>query len=198
MWREHFSAGADVIVLTRKLAEKLYGDANPVGRRIRYSGFDYLIVGVIDRWNAVPRAHRLIGKGAFDNEDELFLPMASAVRQVFHHNRAAFPYVDTTDEREAPEWLSFVRQLGNMKAEPTKASYSSFKMADAKIGDDLFDAACAAVYALITRGLADAPTTIQHRRVSREQLLGLPGSMGAIAGAIARLAANEHLYRRAA
>lgn len=104
--------------------------------------------------------------------------MASAVREAFHHNRAAFPYVDTTDtEHEAPEWLSFVRQMGNMKAEPTKASYSSFKMADPKVGDDLFDAACAGVYALLTRGMADAPAVIQQRKVSRESLLGLPGAV---------------------
>ena len=103
--------------------------------------------------------------------------MASAVREAFHHNRAAFPYVDTASDREPEEWLAFVRQLGNMRAEPTQASYSSFKMVDTKTGDDLFDATCAGVYALLTRGLADAPAVIQQRRVSREQLLGLPSSM---------------------
>jgi hypothetical protein len=116
--------------------------------------------------------------------------MASAVREIFHHNRAAYPFVDMMDETEPPEWLAFVRQVGNIKAEPTKASFTSFKMADPKTGDDLFDATCAAVYALITRGLADAPTTIQHRRVSREQLLGLPGGAGALVRAIALPAAN--------
>jgi hypothetical protein len=100
--------------------------------------------------------------------------MASALREAFHHNRAAFPYVDTANEREPEEWLAFVRQMGNMKAQPTQASYSSFKMVDTKIGDDLFDAAMAAVYALLTRGLADAPAVIETRRVSRESLLGLP------------------------
>ncbi len=102
--------------------------------------------------------------------------MASAVREAFHHNRAAFPYVDTASDREPAEWLAFVRQLGNMRAEPTQASYSSFKMVDTKTGDDLFDATCAGVYALLTRGLADAPAVIQQRRVSRESLLGLPGN----------------------
>lgn len=99
--------------------------------------------------------------------------MASALREAFHHNRAAFPYVDTMDEREPEEWLAFVRQMGNIKAVPTQASYSSFQMVDRKIGDDLFDAACAAVYALMTRGLADAPTVIQSRKQTREQLMGL-------------------------
>ena len=121
--------------------------------------------------------------------------MASAVREIFHHNRAAYPFVDTMDEREPAEWLAFVRQVGNIKATPTQASYTSFKMADEKTGDDMFDACCAAVYALITRGLADAPSTISTRRVSRESLL-LPG--GGVAGlirAIGLQAANDLLWR---
>lgn len=73
-------AGADVIVLTRALSEKLYGADNPVGRRIRYNGFDFLITGVIDAWNPIPRFHRIVGMGAFDEADEFFLPLASAVR----------------------------------------------------------------------------------------------------------------------
>jgi hypothetical protein len=120
--------------------------------------------------------------------------MASAVREIFHHNRAAFPFVDMMDEREPPEWLAFVRQVGNIKAKPTQASYTSFSMADPKTGDDLFDATCAAVYALITRGLADAPTSIQTRRVSRGDLLALPGGMGGVVRAIA-LAANNGNWR---
>lgn len=119
--------------------------------------------------------------------------MASAVREVFHHARAAFPYVDMLDDKEPEEWLAFVRQLGNMRAEPTKASYSSFKMADPKIGDDLFDATCAAVYALITRGLADSPTVIQTRRVDRSALLGLPGGPTGLLNA-----ANDWIWRVAA
>ncbi len=107
--------------------------------------------------------------------------MASAVREAFHHNRAAFPYVDTASDREPAEWLTFVRQLGNMRAEPTRASYSSFKMVDPKTGDDLFDAACAGVYALLTRGMADAPAVIQQRKVSRESLLGVSGAGGVMA-----------------
>ena len=103
--------------------------------------------------------------------------MASAVREVFHQNRAAYPYVDMLDDAEPPEWRAFVRQLNNMKALPTKASYSSFKMVDSKIGDDFFDAACAGVYALLTRGLADAPTVIHQRKASREDLLALPAGM---------------------
>jgi putative ABC transport system permease protein len=79
-------AGADVIVLTRALSEKLYGGANPVGRRLRYNGFDFLITGVIDKWNPIPRFHRIVGMGAFDREDEFFLPLASAIRHEWNNS----------------------------------------------------------------------------------------------------------------
>ena len=100
--------------------------------------------------------------------------MASALREAFHNNRAAFPYVDTGWDQEDKDWLAFMRQMGNMKALATQASYSSFQMVNNKIGDDLFDAACASVYALLTRGLADAPAVIQQRKQSREALLESP------------------------
>lgn len=107
--------------------------------------------------------------------------MASAVREAFHHGRAAMPYVDTGWDGEAAEWLAMVRQLGNMKALPTRASYSSFQMADQKVGDDLFDATCAAVYALLTRGLEDEPATVATRQVSRDALMGAgPGRVPAL------------------
>ncbi|WP_256081791.1 ABC transporter permease [Massilia sp. YIM B04103] len=75
------AAGADVVVLSRKLAEKLYGDSSPVGQRVMLMGFPYQIVGVADAWNPAPRYHRIIGgSGAFGEADEFFLPFSSAIR----------------------------------------------------------------------------------------------------------------------
>jgi putative ABC transport system permease protein len=75
---------ADVIVINRQLAEKLYGQADPVGRRMTVGGFQFQIVGVLDTWQVVPRFHHIIGNsdGAFSEEDEIFIPFASAIR---HH-----------------------------------------------------------------------------------------------------------------
>jgi hypothetical protein len=47
-------------------------------------------------------------------------------------------------------------------------------MVDQKVGDDLFDAVCAGVYALLTRGLADAPAVIHQAKATRASLLGEP------------------------
>ena len=99
--------------------------------------------------------------------------LATALRSIFHNDQAALPYLDDlhlTDPATADLRL-LIRQLGNIKPLPTKASYSSYKMADAKLGDDLFDAMMAAVWALTTRGQIDAPSAILTRLRSREDLL---------------------------
>lgn len=119
--------------------------------------------------------------------------MATALRAAFHNGQAAIPYFDDSrdivEAKESanviwmpgttkqalsgpPDWVSFVRQIGNIKAVATKASYSSYKMANPKLGDDLFDAACAGAWALVTRGAADVPTVIGSRVQTRAQMLG--------------------------
>ncbi|WP_024303310.1 hypothetical protein [Pseudogulbenkiania sp. MAI-1] len=122
--------------------------------------------------------------------------MASALRAAFHNGQAAIPYVDDGSDAlraknranthwgpssldqvqpDASDWSKFIRQLGNLKAKPVQgASYNSYKMANPKFGDDLFDAASAGVWALITRGVQSyVPTVIGSRAVSPEQLLGM-------------------------
>lgn len=118
--------------------------------------------------------------------------MATALRAAFHNGQAAIPYFDDSLEellsgagsnvillapasnatKASADWILFLRQLLNIKAEPTKVSYASYKMVDPKIGDDFFDAAMAAVWALVTRGALHVPTIISTRTQTREQLLG--------------------------
>ena len=75
------AAGAKVVVLSRTVAEKLYGDVSPVGKRVTMMGQQYQIVGVLDRFAPLPHYYRLIGgTGKFGSEDELFIPFTSAVR----------------------------------------------------------------------------------------------------------------------
>lgn len=102
--------------------------------------------------------------------------MATTLRAAFYNSQAAIPYFEDEDPGCA-DLLTFVRQLGNMKTAPTKASYSSYIMADNKIGDDGFDAACAAVWALVTRGEMEVATVIGSRTQTREQLLGTGGQL---------------------
>ncbi len=78
---------SDVVVLTRSLSEKLYGQDNPVGRRVNLIGQQFEVVGVSEDWNPQPRFHRLIGgPGAFSNADEFYIPLSTAVRHQVWHN----------------------------------------------------------------------------------------------------------------
>jgi hypothetical protein len=108
--------------------------------------------------------------------------MASALRTAFHHGQAAIPWFDEDDKANCGDWIALLRQLPNMKADATRAGYSSFKMADPKVGDDLFDAACAAIWALVTRGVNEIPVVVGRRTQTREQLMGTPGRLIEVAG----------------
>lgn len=102
--------------------------------------------------------------------------MARALRGLFHNGQAAIPYLDDAESSLADpnqaDLRLFVRQLPNIVELPTRASYSSYRQADGKIGDDLFDGAMAACWGLVTRGAVIAPTAILTRTRTREALLG--------------------------
>jgi len=99
--------------------------------------------------------------------------MAAAVRSIFHNDSACIPYFDDLrpNDSETADLRLLVRQLPNIRAVPTKATYASYKMVDSKVGDDLFDATMAAVWGLATRGAVSLPTAIMTRTQTRAQLL---------------------------
>lgn len=100
--------------------------------------------------------------------------MAQAVRSVFHRGHAAIPYYEDRDyyDPEVADLLLLCKQLINIRPEPTKATYSTYKMADPKFGDDLFDAFMAATWALVMRGSVGIVTEIDITTRTREQMLG--------------------------
>ncbi len=78
--------GADVVVLSKALAETLFGAVDPVGKRVRMMGFDYQVVGVLKPWRPLPKFYRLIGgEGAFGDEDAFMIPFSSAIRHETGH-----------------------------------------------------------------------------------------------------------------
>lgn len=77
--------GADVVVLSRAIAEKLFGDADPVGQRLNLMGFPYTVVGVADKWKLLPRVYLLQGGSPYATGEEFFIPLASAIRHETSH-----------------------------------------------------------------------------------------------------------------
>ncbi len=100
--------------------------------------------------------------------------MAKAVKSAYHNGQTAIPYFDENDLSEpgAADMRLMVMQIINIKPEASKTSYSKYRMADSKIGDDLFDAYMAAQMGLVCRGVLAVPTVIISSAKTREQLMG--------------------------
>jgi putative ABC transport system permease protein len=78
--------GADVVVLGRAMAEKLFGNVNPVGQRLNLMGFPYTVVGVADKWRMLPRVYLVNGGSPYGTSEDFFLPLASAIRHETDHH----------------------------------------------------------------------------------------------------------------
>jgi putative ABC transport system permease protein len=86
-WTEQDDArGADVVVLSREIAEKLFGTTDPVGQRITMRGYPFTVVGVVDKWSPLPRFYQIQGGRQFGRVEEFFIPFSSAIRHEITHS----------------------------------------------------------------------------------------------------------------
>ncbi len=70
-------ARARVAVIGSKLAGKLFGDADPVGREIHLSQGVLRVIGVMDEWTLNPRFYDLSNR-RFGGGEQLFLPFSTS------------------------------------------------------------------------------------------------------------------------
>ncbi|MEO8384537.1 MAG: ABC transporter permease [Betaproteobacteria bacterium] len=96
---------AKVVILSRARSEKLFGKENPVGRRLRMFNENFQVVGVLDKWNPLPRYTHLINGngGSLKGEDEIFIPIGAAI------NAQLYPNGNTTcNSDSAPGYQGFI------------------------------------------------------------------------------------------
>jgi putative ABC transport system permease protein len=67
------AAARPVVVLSRKLNERLFGGENSVGQWLTMEGTRLQVVGVIDNWEPTPRFYDPIN-GAFQEVNDMFIP----------------------------------------------------------------------------------------------------------------------------
>jgi putative ABC transport system permease protein len=70
-----------VAILSRAKSETVFGNVDPVGKRFRMWGADFTVVGVLGKWNPVPRYTNLINGsgGYFRGENEVYVPFNTAL-----------------------------------------------------------------------------------------------------------------------
>lgn len=70
---------APVVILSQEFSQKLFGDADSVGREINLGGHDYRVVGVTRHWNPVPRFYNLFSSYGFQEPADFYIPFTRAL-----------------------------------------------------------------------------------------------------------------------
>ena len=79
------AAKARVVVLGKRLNERVFGGANSVGRMIRIDQNDYRVVGVLDEWQPVPYFFDL-NVGRYRKTEGVFAPISTAIEDKLGSN----------------------------------------------------------------------------------------------------------------
>jgi putative ABC transport system permease protein len=72
------AAHMDVVVITREFNDKVFGGANSVGKTLTLDNHDYRVVGVLDKWEPIPKFYDL-NNDKYGKSEELFLPFTRAI-----------------------------------------------------------------------------------------------------------------------
>jgi len=69
---------SDVVVIGKKLNDKLFGGASSIGKTVNLDNRDYRIVGVLDDWSPQPRIYDVMDE-SFGDAEEIFVPFTVAI-----------------------------------------------------------------------------------------------------------------------
>jgi putative ABC transport system permease protein len=114
---------AAVTVISSKLNQKLFGDANSVGKTVNIEGKDYRVVGVLNDWNPQPRFYDVVNSGGFSTGvEDVFLPfergIAVGLTNDGNTNCNAIPsesgFVGL--QRSSCVWISYMAELDDAAA----------------------------------------------------------------------------------
>ncbi len=76
--REDDEGRAPVAVISRELNDKVFGGANSVGKTLNLDKHDYRVVGVLDRWQPVPKFYDL-NNNQYGEIEQAFIPFTRAI-----------------------------------------------------------------------------------------------------------------------
>jgi putative ABC transport system permease protein len=79
-------AGRNVVVIGRKLSEKLFGVEDPTGRSVKLADRDYQIVGVVENWLPVPRYYRLLSGSSPTESEQVMVPFRNGIAREWRND----------------------------------------------------------------------------------------------------------------
>ncbi|MEB1530172.1 ABC transporter permease [Xanthomonas sp. WHRI 7945] len=104
-----------VVVITKKLNEKLYDGADSVGRELRMDQNTFRIVGVLDTWEANPRFYDI--NNTYGSDEQAYLPFSVAMDLKMDRNGSMNCFGDSEGDNtslNAPcTWVQYWVELEN-------------------------------------------------------------------------------------
>jgi putative ABC transport system permease protein len=112
---EDDTRAARVAVITRALADKLYGTTDAVGRAIRVQGADLRVIGVAEDWRPAPHFYDL-NTDIYGAGEQLFVPFTTSRDLKLARSGSLDCWDDPSGDPLAPGvpcvWLQFWVELG--------------------------------------------------------------------------------------
>ena len=104
-WTAADDAGhADVAVISHELNDKIFGGANSIGRTVNLDNHEYRVVGVMGRWEPIPKFYDL-NNNAYGKGEEIYLPFTRAI----DGEMASWGNNNCGGEAMAPGWQGRLR-----------------------------------------------------------------------------------------
>ncbi|HEX7129841.1 MAG TPA: ABC transporter permease [Rhodanobacteraceae bacterium] len=121
---------SEVVVISHKLNNKVFGGGNSVGKTLNIEGRDYRVVGVLRDWHPQPMFYDIVNTGGFYMDgDDLLLPFNTAIA-------ANMPNDGNTNCSEMPKesgfvglqhstciWIAYMAQLDSAAAARSYKDY---------------------------------------------------------------------------
>jgi putative ABC transport system permease protein len=95
---------AYVVVISREFNDRVFGGANSVGQTLKLDGHDYRVVGVLDRWQPLPKFYDLTSN-RYGEGEQLFIPFSRAVE----NRMESWESNNCAGDTGAPGWDGYLR-----------------------------------------------------------------------------------------
>jgi putative ABC transport system permease protein len=94
---------AYVAVISRELNDRVFNGANSVGRTVNLGHHDYRVVGVLDRWQPVPKFYDLV-EAKYGKVEELYIPFSRAIE----NRMESWETSNCGGDQGAPGWEGYL------------------------------------------------------------------------------------------
>lgn len=121
---------AEVVVISDKLNQKVFGGGNSVGKTLDIESRDYRVVGVLNDWRPQPMFYDVVNSGGFYIDgDDLFLPFNTAIAAGMPNDGNTNCYTMSKEsgfvglQHSSCVWIAYMAQLDDQAAAQRYKSY---------------------------------------------------------------------------